>query len=254
MSSAHWQETPTPAPIPTPANGLRASSKRYRKSTAKAAEPDSAASARASKRPKTNGYGHADVTSEPDDPSTTPKPLDTTLMELSRSAGVHFLTGVENKTGEVAWLTDEDIIEHLVKERGQPEYYKFFKNLTEGEVRGILRGVFDSEEERPASDRKLYRGAPQVEGIPLDKNATYWSVSSKAQLSQDAMTSGEAANSPLQRNEGPVSDRRLDQHHGAEETELSPQGLVPTDHGTMQPTLLDKLHLDVTHSSFECTV
>ncbi|KAK6399654.1 hypothetical protein LTR81_025000 [Elasticomyces elasticus] len=215
MSSAHSQETPAPAPapIPTQANGLRAASKRYRKSTAKAAEPDSAASARASKRPKTNGHGHADVTSEPDDPSTTPKPLDTTLMELSRSAGVHFLNGVENKTGEVVWLTDEDIIEHLVKERGQPEYYKFFKDLTEGEVRGFLRGVFDSEEERPASDRKLYRRAPQVEGVPLDKNATYWSVSSKARLSQDATTSGEAANS-----HGPTL---LDELHELVKTKLA---------------------------------
>ncbi|KAK3615198.1 hypothetical protein LTR56_026747 [Elasticomyces elasticus] len=153
-------------------------------------------------------------------------------MELSRSAGVQFLIGVENRTGEIAWLADKDIIEHLVKERWQPEYYNFFRDLTEGEIRDLLRGVFDSEEDRPTSDRKLYRGPPQVEGVPFDKNATYWSVSSLARPSQDAMTSGEAVDTLLQRSERPVSDRRLDQHHGVEENESSTHG----------PTLLDNLH------------
>ncbi|KAK3612860.1 hypothetical protein LTR22_028418, partial [Elasticomyces elasticus] len=138
---------------------------------AKAAELDSAGPARASKRPKING--HADVTTEPDNPSSTPQPLDTTLMELARSAVVHYLTEEEKNIGKTVWLMEKAIIEHLFKERWQPEYFMFFKDLTEGEVRASLRGVFDSEEERPASDRKLYRGAPQVEGVPLDKNATY---------------------------------------------------------------------------------
>ncbi|KAK6365038.1 hypothetical protein LTR81_028061 [Elasticomyces elasticus] len=246
MSSAPWQETP--ALTPTPAHVLRVPSKR--KSTPKA-KPDSAPSARASKKPKTNG--RADVTSEgsqhssvqPDDPSSTAKPVDTTLMELARSAVVHCLAEETKELGKTAWLTEGDIIKHIVKERAQPEYLKCFKNLTDADVEDYLGRVFKTEEDRPSSDRKLYRGAPQVDGGPLDKNATYWSVSSKARLSQDAMTSGEAANSPLQRSESPVSNRRLDQHHGAEETELSPQGLVPIDHTTMQPTLLDKLHLVV---------
>ncbi|KAK3623868.1 hypothetical protein LTR56_020758 [Elasticomyces elasticus] len=261
MSIAAPHGTPAGTPTPAPAIPSRKLSERKRKPTcaqlthfhcikhlltqlAPAANANKPNGAGASKRARI--HGPEDVASEssqhssvqPDDPSSPPKQLNPTLVKLARSAVVAYLTETEKETGDgkTAWVKQQDIIDHLVDNPTDLAYRNYFKELTPQEAKEYLDHVFTSEEARSPSEQKLQRGAPEGEG-PLDKSARFWSVI------KGATTSEKAVKSLLQRTEGPVPDRRLDQHHGAEETELSLRGA--TDDATMRSTLLDKLHLDV---------